>query len=245
MTAPADTPVVWITGAAGGLGAGLVHAFATAGWHVAASVHRQPLGAVPGDVLSLTADVTDREQAGRAVEDILTRWGRLDVLVNNAGLARDEALWQMEEEQWDAVLDVNLRGAFLCSQAAIRPMMKRRDGHILNLGSFSGRCGARGQANYAAAKAGLLGLTQSLAREVGSRNVRVNTVLPGVLLPGVLPTAMTASLPPGILADFAAANALGRLNSIPEVAGFILFLAGTRNISGQLFQLDSRIAPWS
>jgi 3-oxoacyl-[acyl-carrier protein] reductase len=106
--------------------------------------------------------------------------------------------------------------------------------------SFCGRAGQRGQANYAAAKAGQFGLTTSLARELGSRNVRVNAILPGVL-----PTKMTASRSPDEMQQFAAANALGRINSVEEVARFIVFLAGTQNISGQLFQLDSRIAPWA
>jgi 3-oxoacyl-[acyl-carrier protein] reductase len=135
---------------------------------------------------------------------------------------------------------VHLKGAFLCSQAVLRPMLKQRDGHILNVASFSARTGNRGQANYAAAKAGLLGLTTSLAKEVGSRNVRVNAILPGVL-----PTPMTASLTPEQLETFATANALGRLNDPAEVARFAAFLAGTQNISGQVFQLDSRIARWT
>jgi 3-oxoacyl-[acyl-carrier protein] reductase len=118
-------------------------------------------------------------------------------------------------------------------------MLKQRDGHILNLASFAARAGAAGQANYAAAKAALIGLTVSLAREMGARNVRVNAVLPGVL-----PTPMTAPLPPQQLAAFAAANALGRLNSVEEVARFIAFLAATHHISGQVFQLDSRIGRW-
>jgi 3-oxoacyl-[acyl-carrier protein] reductase len=118
--------------------------------------------------------------------------------------------------------------------------MRQRDGHIINISSHAGKGGARGQSNYAAAKAGLLGLTQSLARELGSRNVRANAVLPGVL-----PTRMTAKLSADQMEGFAAANALGRINSLDEVARFIVFLTGTQNISGQVFQLDSRIAPWT
>jgi 3-oxoacyl-[acyl-carrier protein] reductase len=146
----------------------------------------------------------------------------------------------MAETAWQRVLDVNLKGAFLCSQAVCRRMIKQRDGHIINISSSSGRAGQRGQANYAAAKAGLFGLTTSLAREVGSRNVRVNAVLPGVL-----PTKMTAKRSEAEMQEFAEANALGRINSLDEVARFVAFLAGTKNISGQLFQLDSRIAPWT
>jgi 3-oxoacyl-[acyl-carrier protein] reductase len=174
----------------------------------------------------------------RAVADVLARWGRIDALVNNAGVTADQGLPQLREADWDHVLDVNLKGAFRCSQAVLRPMLRQREGHILNLGSFAGRVGARGQSAYAAAKAGLMGLTVALAREVGPRNVRVNAVLPGVL-----PTPLTAGLPPDALARFAAANALCRLNTLDEVARFVVFLAGMQNVSGQLFQLDSRIAP--
>ena len=119
-------------------------------------------------------------------------------------------------------------------------MLRQRGGHIINIGSFSGRAGQRGQANYAAAKAGLIGLTESLAKEVGSRNLRVNAILPGVL-----PTPMTAKLSETQLADYVAANALGRINSLSEVAEFIVFLATMQNVSGQVFQLDSRIARWT
>ena len=119
-------------------------------------------------------------------------------------------------------------------------MIRQRDGHIINVSSWAGRCGARGQANYAAAKAGLLGLTAALAKEVGAHNVRVNAVLPGVL-----PTPMTAKLNEKQLQELVAANALGRINSVAEVARFIAFLATTKNLSGQVFQLDSRIAGWT
>ena len=232
--------VALITGAAGGLGRVLVDEFAAQGWHVLAGCHRTPGAAGMDPVWRLLLDVTNRLSVEGAVGEILKRWGRLDVLVNNAGLTADHLSWQLKEEDWDSVLDVNLKGAFLCSQAALRPMMRQREGHIINIASFSGLCGQRGQANYAAAKAGLLGLTTSLAKEVGSRNVRVNAVLPGIL-----PTPMTAHLSEEALAEFAAANALGRINSLEEVARCIVFLASLQNVSGQLFQLDSRIGPWT
>ncbi|MBI3878373.1 MAG: SDR family oxidoreductase [Verrucomicrobia bacterium] len=232
--------VVLITGAAGGLGQGLVAEFLAHGWRVAAGWHSTPPSFVGENVLPLHLDVTNRTHCESAVKEILSRWNHLDALINNAGITADQLLAQHDETDWQRVLDVNLRGAFLCSQAALRPMLKQRDGHIISLSSFSGRSGARGQTAYAAAKAGLLGLTQSLAKEVGSRNVRVNAVLPGVL-----PTPMTAGLKATVLDEFAAANALGRINDATEVARFIAFLATTQNISGQLFQLDSRIAPWT
>jgi 3-oxoacyl-[acyl-carrier protein] reductase len=170
----------------------------------------------------------------------MQQWGRVDALINNAGTVADELLPQMPDADWDKVLDVNLKGVFLCSQAVLRPMLKQRAGHIINMGSWSGRAGARGQTNYAAAKAGLFGFTTSLAKEVGSRNVRVNAVLPGVL-----PTKMTNDLSPEQMAEYASANSLGRINSIDEVSRFVAFLASLENVSGQVFQLDSRIGRWT
>ncbi len=238
--APTSARVVLITGAGGGLGQGLISEFAARGWQVAAASHRPAAQPETDAVWPLTLEVTNRAQVSATVEQILTRWGRLDALINNAGVTADGLLMQMDAADFSRVLDVNLKGAFLCAQAVIRPMMKQRDGHIINLASFAARSGAAGQCNYAAAKAGLIGLTTSLAKEVGSRNVRVNTILPGVL-----PTPMTAQLNEETLHAFSTANALGRLNEVAEVARFIVFLAEMKNVSGQLFQLDSRVAPWT
>ena len=137
-------------------------------------------------------------------------------------------------------MDVNLDGAFRCARAVVRPMMRQRDGQILNITSYGGRVGRAGQANYAASKAALFGFTQSLARELGSRNIRVNAVSPGFLR-----TGLVADLTDDQQAAHAAANTLGRFNDVAEVARFVAFLAGMRNVSGQLFQLDSRITPWT
>jgi 3-oxoacyl-[acyl-carrier protein] reductase len=234
------TRVALITGASGGLGRAFVAEFLAQGWCVAAGWHRENVHPDGDSLLPLPLDVTSREAVEAAVAQVLARWQRIDLLINNAGNTADNLSWLLTDDDWQRVLDAHLKGAFLCAQAVIRPMLKQRDGHILNVASFSARTGNRGQANYAAAKAGLLGLTTSLAKEVGSRNVRVNA-----LLPGVLPTPMTAGLTPKQLEAFAEANALGRLNDPAEVARFAAFLAGTRNISGQFFQLDSRIARWA
>lgn len=232
--------VALITGASGGLGRAFVAEFLAQGWRVAAGYHRKNVHPENDALLPVPLDVTSLEAVTDAVAQVLARWQRLDLLINNAGHTADGLVGQLTDDDWQRVLDVHLKGAFLCAQAVLRPMLKQRDGHILNVASFSARTGNRGQANYAAAKAALLGLTTSLAKEAGSRNVRVNA-----LLPGVLPTPMTAGLTPEQLAAFAAANALGRLNDLAEVARFAAFLAGTRNISGQCFQLDSRIARWT
>jgi 3-oxoacyl-[acyl-carrier protein] reductase len=241
MTDSPDPRVVLITGASGGLGGALVEEFVSIHWRVVAG-HRSPAAtnSEEDQLMVVRLDVTERQQVEEAVERIVARFGRVNVLINNAGITADEPCGQMSDESWQRVLDVNLRGALLCSRAVSRAMIRQRDGHIINVSSYAGRAGARGQSNYAAAKAGLFGLTQSLAKELGSRNVRVNAILPGVL-----PTKMTAQLTSEQLDAFASANVLGRINSVNEVARFIAFLATTRNISGQLFQLDSRIARWT
>ena len=232
--------VVLITGAAGGLGQELVTAFLGQECLVAAAYHTHQVHQSTDHLCPVCLDVTNPANVSTAVQDILKRWQRIDVLINNAGLAADRLLPSLADADWQRVLDVNLKGAFLCSQAALRPMLKQRSGHIVNIASFSGRVGAIGQTNYSAAKAGLFGLTQSLAREVGSRNICVNAVLPGVLS-----TPMTAALEPDLIAEFARANALGHINTTAEVARFIVFLTTLQNVSGQVFQLDSRLAAWT
>jgi len=167
---------------------------------------------------------------------------RLDLLVNNAGIFRDAPLVKMTDEDFEAVLDVNLKGAFLCTQAALKLMSRQREGHILNIGSYSALSGPAGQANYAAAKAGLIALTQSTAQEYGSRNIRANC-----LLPGFLETKMTRHL----LEDaewkqrLLSRHTLGRLNTPQDAARFILMLHSMPAVSGQVFQLDSRIQRWT
>jgi len=231
--------VVLITGAGGGLGTALGTEFCAQGWRVIAAARTGP-SSEKGNVWREQLDVTNRDQAQRLVERILSRWQRIDALINNAGALADASLAQMADADWENVLSVNLKGAFICAQAVLRPMLRQRNGHIINISSLGGRIGARGQGNYAAAKAGLFGLTTSLAREVGSRNIRVNAVLPGVL-----PTRMTAHLSSEQMGALTKANVLGRINSLDEVARFVAFHATTQKISGQLFQLDSRIVPWT
>ena len=167
---------------------------------------------------------------------------RLDLLINNAGIFRDASLLKMTEEDFDAVLDANLKGAFLCTQAALKLMSRQREGHIINIGSYSALSGPAGQANYAAAKAGLIALTQSTAKEYGLRNIRANC-----LLPGFLETKMTRHL----LEDaewkeqLLSQHTLGRLNTPQDAARFIVMLHSMPAVSGQVFQLDSRIHRWT
>ena len=239
MKTDAPKKVALITGANGGLGRALVNEFVAHGWHVVAGA-RAPVPSSHPQIVPVPLDVTNPEQIDQAIATTVERFQRLDLLINNAGLTADAPLAQLSEDDWDRVLDVNLNGAFRCARAAARQMMRQRDGHIINISSFAARGGRAGQSSYVAAKAGLVGLTQSLAKELGSRNVRVNTIFPGVL-----PTNMTAQLSAEQLTAFAEANALGRINSVEEVARFIAFLATTQNISGQVFALDSRMAPWT
>ncbi len=238
-TAASSPRVALVTGAAGGLGMAITQELAERGWRVAAGWNRQSLAETNG-IHPVVLDVTSSESVTKAVEDVLKPWGRIDLLVNNAGLTVNQTLPQTSEEDWDRVMDVNLRGAFLCSKAVVRGMLKQRSGHIINISSFAARSGPRGQVAYAAAKAALIGFTQSLAKESGGRNVQAN-----VILPGVLPTPMTKDLSEEVMKAFAEANALGRINETGEVARFIATLAEMKNISGQVFQLDSRIAPWT
>ena len=186
----------------------------------------------------LELDVTDKASVERAFAPL----PQLDLLVHAAGITRDALMLKMSEEDFSQVLQVNLKGAFLCSQAALKIMLRQRRGHLVHIGSFSALEGPAGQANYAAAKAGLIGLTQSLAAEYGPRGIRANCVLPGFL-----DTKMTRHL----LQDEAharhilATHALGRLNTVQDAARFVAFLDSLPHVSGQVFQLDSRLHSWT
>jgi NAD(P)-dependent dehydrogenase (short-subunit alcohol dehydrogenase family) len=180
-------------------------------------------------------DVTSAD----AVKRYFSELNRLDLLINNAGLREDHFISKLSEAAWQEVLNTNLKGAFLTSQAALKLMLRQRHGHIINVGSYSALVGPVGQANYAAAKAGLIALTQSLAQEVGSRNIRVNCVLPGWL-----ETKFTHNVPPAITEAALAQHTLGRFNTVVEAARAITFLDTLENLSGQIIQLDSRISCW-
>jgi len=180
-------------------------------------------------------DVSDQAAIDACVEEVERDLGPIEVLVNNAGITRDNLLARLSDEQWDAVLDVNLKGAFRTMKAVTRGMMKRRSGRIVNVASVVGLVGNKGQANYAASKAGLVGLTKSVAKELASRNVRVN-----VVAPGFIDTDMTAALPPAAREALAAQIALGRLGAPQDVAAAVAFLASdaASYITGQVIVVD-------
>ena len=226
-----------ITGAAGGLGNALTEHLAHAGWSVFAAWHSKP-AATEGLISAVQIDVTEAGSVEAGFAELGAEAEYLDLLVNNAGVTVDAPFSQLRDEDWQRVVDVSLKGAFLCARAA-RPMLAKRGGHIINISSVAARAGTRGQSAYAAAKAGLIGLTQTVAIEFAPE-IRANAVLPGVL-----PTAMTERLTDAQRDGLANANLLRRLNDLDEVCRFIEFLASTRNVSGQVFQLDSRIARWA
>ncbi|MDF1825348.1 MAG: SDR family oxidoreductase [Verrucomicrobiales bacterium] len=214
-----SSQIAVITGGLGDLARGTKVALESAGYLVHAP-SRQEL------------DVTDSD----AVATFFESFDRIDLLVNNAGMTRDGLFARQHPDDWNEVIDTNLKGTHLCSQAASLIMMRQRNGHIINIGSYSADHPPAGQTAYAAAKAGLIGLTKSFARELGKRNLRINCILPGFL-----ETKMTAGIS-GAAKDAALRrHQLGRFNSIEEAARFITFLASTENISGQIFQLDSRV----
>lgn len=192
-----------------------------------------------GMAVAVQADVTDSSAVERLVGQTLERFGRLDVLVNNAGVTRDGLLMRMKDEDWDMVIATNLRSVFLASRAVLRPMMRQRAGRIVSITSISGLSGNAGQCNYAAAKAGIVGFTRSLAKEAGSRGITVNAVAPGYV-----PTDLTGDLPQALLDDAVKATPLGRLGTVQDIASAVSFLASddAAFITGQVLRVDGGMA---
>ena len=185
--------------------------------------------------IAIQANVADPQACQDMVKTVLDTFGRIDILVNNAGITRDGLALQMKEEDFDAVLDTNLKGAFCCCKAVYRPMMRQRYGRIINMSSIVGLRGNPGQANYAASKAGLIGLTKSAAKELAGRNVTVNAVAPGFV-----ETDMTASLPDDVRAAYIDAIPLKRLGTPQDIADAVAFLAspGAGYITGQVIAVN-------
>ena len=216
-----------VTGASRGIGRAIAAALAGAGMRVVGTATSEAGAAAITEALAgwpgcrgVALDVTDGPAVEATVAAIVKEHGGLHVLVNNAGITRDMLAVRLKDEDWDAVLDTNLKAVFRTSRAVMRPMMKQRYGRIINITSVVGASGNAGQANYAAAKAGVAGMTRALARELGSRNITVNCVAPGFIA-----TDMTAGLPEAAKAGLLASIPLGRLGSADEVAHAVAFLA--------------------
>ncbi len=235
--------VVLITGASTGIGWATSRAFFQEGARVALVARNeetlrqrfQELGSDASRVALFPADVADGQRAQEVVQAVLDQWGRVDVLVNNAGIAIDKLLLRLGPEEWQRVLDVNLTGMYHFSRAVLRPMLKQRQGVIINVSSVVGITGNPGQSAYAASKAGMIAFTRSLAREVGSRNLRVVAVAPGYV-----ETRMTEGLPEAVKEAYRQQIALGRPAQPEEIARVILFLASDEAsyITGQVIVVD-------
>jgi 3-oxoacyl-[acyl-carrier protein] reductase len=235
--------VAIITGAGGGIGAAIARELADAGAHIVINdVVEEAARRVAEDVeargvqaLVSTANITAGEQVQAMVDEVMERCGRIDILVNNAGITRDGLLVRMDEEAWDLVLAVNLKGAFLCTRAVARPMMKARYGRIINMASVSGVGGNAGQANYSASKGGLIALTKTTAQELAGRNITANA-----LAPGFIETAMTRQLPEEARQGWLQRIPLARPGTPEDVARAARFLAGpgAAYITGQVLNID-------
>jgi 3-oxoacyl-[acyl-carrier protein] reductase len=232
-----------VTGSGRGIGLTIALALAEHGANVvindvveenarAAAAQVQKLGR---EAMVALADVTSKTEVQEMVESVMARFGRIDILVNNAGITRDSLLIRMSEEQWDAVLSVNLKGAFLCTKAVSRPMLKARSGRIINIASVVGLTGNAGQANYSASKGGLIALTKTTAQELASRGITANAIAPGFI-----ETEMTDRLPAEAREQMLARVPLGRAGQAEDVANAVVFLAGpdAAYITGQVLTVD-------
>ncbi len=229
-----------VTGSTRGIGKAIAETLAGAGARVAVVGRDQARAAevaatIGGGAQGFGADVGDPASVVALVEGVEAAFGQVDILVNNAGLTKDNILFRIKDEDWDTVLDANLRGAFVAIRAASRGMMKRRWGRIINIASIVGITGNKGQANYAASKAGLIGLTKSVAKELGSRNILVNAVAPGFI-----ETDMTAAMTPEARAALSGQIPLDRLGSPQDIAATVAFLASDHAsyITGQVLVVD-------
>jgi NAD(P)-dependent dehydrogenase (short-subunit alcohol dehydrogenase family) len=236
---------ILITGASRGLGRRLALAFGRAGHSVAVNYRSRrdeaesvvnEIRALGGTAEPFMADVSDPRQAQVLVDSVVQAWGRLEGLVNNAGVTRDRTIAKMSLNEWREVIDTNLSGPFYCLQAASRYMMREKKGFIINVGSIVGLRGGVGCANYAAAKAGLMGLTKAAARELGRYNICVNGILPGFHL-----TEMGEQIPPAQREKVVAEHALGRTTAVEDVERLVLSLSEMTSVSGQIFNVDSRV----
>lgn len=241
--------VALVTGASRGIGRAIAEDLAANGASVVVNYHSSSAAADDvvntitengGTAVAVQADVSDFKAAQGLIKATTKQYGQIDILVNNAGTTRDTLLLMMKEEQWDTVIDTNLKSVFNCCKAAARPMLRRRKGgRIINISSVVGLVGQGGQTNYAASKAGILGFTKSLAKELGSRQITVNAIAPGFF-----PTSLTSDLPENLVEQMLKQIPLGRWGELPEVAHLVTFLASDKAtyITGEVIKIDGGLA---
>ena len=237
--------VALVTGASRGIGAVIARRLAQDGAKVAVNYQSSEEAArqvaqsiidLGGEALVMAGDVSREDSAEGFVKQVLEQWGRIDILVNNAGITRDRLLLRMTAEDWDRVIEVNLRGAFLCTRYVMPHLIRRRQGRVINISSVVGLGGNPGQANYAASKAGLIGFTKAVAREVASRNITVNALAPGFIDTGGMVDQMTEEARKQVLGRIP----MGRFGSADDVAEAVVFLCGpgAGYITGQVLTID-------
>ena len=237
--------VALVTGASRGIGAVIAQRLARDGARVAVNYQSSEAAAsrvarliteAGGEAAVMAGDVSKEEDADTLVKDVIEQWGRIDILVNNAGITRDRLLLRMTPEDWDRVLEVNLRGAFLCTKHVMPHLIRRRQGRVVNISSVVGIGGNPGQANYAASKAGLIGFTKAVAREVASRNITVNALAPGFIDTGGMVDQMTEEARKAVLGRIP----MERFGSADDVAEAVSFLCGpgAGYITGQVITID-------
>ena len=245
---PLQNRIALVTGGSRGIGRAIALELASQGAAVAVNYHNSPqaadevvqgIEAMGGRAIALQADVSDYEQAQGLVKAVIELLGGLDILVNNAGIIRDNLIMMMKEEDWDAVINTNLKSTFNCSKAAVRHMMRKRFGRIINIASVAGQMGNPGQTNYSASKAGQIGFTKSLAREVASRNITVNAIAPGFV-----GTEILSGFTDEIMELLDKMIPLGRKGLPEEIAYAAAFLASDRAgyITGQVLGVDGGLA---
>ena len=233
--------IALVTGASRGIGAAIADTLAQAGATVIGTATSDSGAAAIGERLAQwngqgrALNAAEADGIENLIADIEKEFGKLDILVNNAGITRDNLLMRMKEEEWDEIMQVNLKSVFRASKAVLRGMMKQRSGRIINITSVVGAMGNAGQANYAAAKAGLMGFAKSMAREVGSRGITVNCIAPGFI-----DADMTRALPEEVRKTFEAQTALGRFGDAQDIADAVLFLASdqAKYITGQTLHVN-------